>query len=37
VLATNPIGETILATPVAADAAIFLRSDRALYCIGKSK
>jgi outer membrane protein assembly factor BamB len=37
VLATNPIGETILASPVAADGAIFLRSDGALYCIGKSK
>ena len=37
VLGTNPIGETILATPVAADGAIFLRSDGALYCIGKTK
>jgi outer membrane protein assembly factor BamB len=33
-LATNPIADTILASPVAADGAIFLRSDKALYCIG---
>jgi outer membrane protein assembly factor BamB len=35
VIAVNPIGDTILATPVASDGAIFLRSDGALYCIGK--
>jgi outer membrane protein assembly factor BamB len=35
VLAANPIGDTILASPVASDGAIFLRSDSALYCIGK--
>ncbi len=34
VLAANPINDTILATPVAADGAIFLRSDGMLYCIG---
>ena len=33
VLATNVIDDTILATPVASDGAIFLRSDGALYCI----
>lgn len=33
VLAANPINDTILATPVAADGAIFLRSDGVLYCI----
>jgi outer membrane protein assembly factor BamB len=37
VLATNAIGDTILATPVASDGAIFLRSDKALYCIGAKK
>jgi outer membrane protein assembly factor BamB len=37
VLATNAIGDAILATPVAADGAIFLRSDKALYCIGGKK
>ena len=37
VLATNEIGDTILACPVAADGAIFLRSDGALYCIGAKK
>ena len=26
-----------MATPVVADGAIFLRSDKALYCIGKQK
>jgi outer membrane protein assembly factor BamB len=36
-LATNAIGDTILATPVASDGAIFLRSDRALYCIAKGR
>jgi outer membrane protein assembly factor BamB len=36
-LASNPIGDTILASPVAADGAIFLRSDSALFCIGKSR
>jgi hypothetical protein len=36
-LATNPIVDTILATPVASDGAIFLRSDAALYCIGAKK
>jgi outer membrane protein assembly factor BamB len=35
-LASNAIDDTILASPVAADGAIFLRSDRALYCIGPS-
>lgn len=35
VVAKNALGETILANPVAADGAIFLRSDKHLYCIGK--
>jgi outer membrane protein assembly factor BamB len=35
VLAVNRVGETILATPAIADGAIFLRSDKYLYCIGK--
>ncbi len=34
VLAKNPIDDVILASPVASDGAIFLRSDGALYCIG---
>ena len=33
VLASNAIEDTILASPVASDGAIFLRSDGALYCI----
>ncbi len=37
VLATNAINDVILATPVASDGAIFLRSDGALYCIGAKK
>jgi len=37
VLATNAINDAILATPVASDGAIFLRSDGALYCIGAKK
>lgn len=35
VLATNPIADKILASPVASAGAIFLRSDKHLYCIGK--
>ena len=34
-LAVNPLPEKILASPVAADGALFLRSDKRLYCIGK--
>jgi outer membrane protein assembly factor BamB len=37
VLATNIIEDTFLATPVASDGAIFLRSDGALYCLGDKK
>lgn len=37
VLATNTINDTFLASPVAADGAIFLRSDGALYCIDGKK
>ena len=33
VLATNTLPETFLASPVAADRAIFLRSDKHLYCV----
>jgi outer membrane protein assembly factor BamB len=36
-LGTNPIGEKVLATPVAADSALFLRTDRHLWCISKAK
>jgi outer membrane protein assembly factor BamB len=31
----NTVSETVLASPVAADGAIFLRSDQHLYCFGK--
>jgi outer membrane protein assembly factor BamB len=34
VLATNLLGEDVLATPALAGAALFLRSDRHLFCIG---
>src|SRR5262249_33192595 len=37
VLGINPIDDTILASPVAADGAIFLRSDKALYFIDGKK
>jgi outer membrane protein assembly factor BamB len=33
VLATNPLGEQVLATPALAGDALFLRSDRHLFCI----
>jgi hypothetical protein len=34
VLAKNELKDTILATPAIADGAIYLRSDKYLYCIG---
>jgi outer membrane protein assembly factor BamB len=36
-LASNAVNEVILATPAVADGALFLRSDRHLYCIGEKK
>lgn len=36
-LSTNPLEDTILATPVATDGTLFLRSDGWLYCIGQGK
>ena len=33
VLGTNPLGEAVLATPAISGGALFLRSDRHLYCI----
>jgi outer membrane protein assembly factor BamB len=36
-LRTNSLPETILATPTVANGAIYLRSDRHLYCIGGKK
>ena len=36
-LGANAIDDIILASPVAADGAIFLRSDSSLYCIGAPK
>jgi outer membrane protein assembly factor BamB len=35
VLAANTLPDTILACPVIANGAIYLRSDKHLYCIGK--
>lgn len=32
-LATNPLGETVLASPAIAGGAIYLRSDQHLFCI----
>ncbi|HEX5272740.1 MAG TPA: PQQ-binding-like beta-propeller repeat protein [Gemmataceae bacterium] len=37
VVATNPLGEEVLATPAIADGAIFLRSSERLYCFGLKK
>jgi len=37
VLAVNSLPETILATPVAAGGALYLRSDKHLYCIADRK
>jgi outer membrane protein assembly factor BamB len=37
VLAVNSLPDTILANPVAADGAIYLRSDKHLYCIADRK
>jgi outer membrane protein assembly factor BamB len=37
VLSANELGDTIMATPAIADGAIFLRSDKYLYCIGAKK
>jgi outer membrane protein assembly factor BamB len=35
VLSTNPVGETVLATPAVANGAIYLRSDKHLFCVGR--
>jgi outer membrane protein assembly factor BamB len=37
VLATNALDETILATPAISGGAIYLRSDRRLWCVGGKK
>ena len=37
VLAVNALPDTILASPVASGGTIFLRSDKALYCVGGKK
>jgi outer membrane protein assembly factor BamB len=37
VIATNELNDTILATPTVANGAIYLRSDKKLYCIGVKK
>lgn len=35
VLATNDLGEETLATPAIANGCLFIRTDKALYCVGK--
>jgi outer membrane protein assembly factor BamB len=37
VLANNPMGEEMLATPAVAGGALFLRTDGHLYCVGAKK
>ena len=37
VLATNEVGEPVLATPALADGALVLRSDQHLFCIGPKR
>jgi outer membrane protein assembly factor BamB len=37
VVATNDLGDTILATPAIANGCIYLRSDKWLYCVGAKK
>jgi outer membrane protein assembly factor BamB len=37
ILATNPIGETVLATPSVANGCLYLRSDQHVFCIGGKK
>ena len=37
VLAVNPVGETVLATPAVAGGALYLRSDGHLFCVGSKK
>jgi outer membrane protein assembly factor BamB len=37
VLATNALGETIMATPSIADGCLYLRSDQHLFCVGSKK
>jgi outer membrane protein assembly factor BamB len=36
-VATNPLGEEVLATPAIADGALFLRTSERLYCIAVKK
>jgi outer membrane protein assembly factor BamB len=36
-LARNELGETIRATPAVADGRLYIRGDRHLFCIGKSR
>ncbi len=37
ILATNDVGQKLLATPALANGAIYLRSDETLFCIRKSR
>ena len=37
VLATNPLGEEVLGTPALADGAVFIRTNKSLYCLGARK
>jgi outer membrane protein assembly factor BamB len=36
-LAKNSLGEPVMATPAVADGKLYLRGDKHLYCIGKTK
>jgi outer membrane protein assembly factor BamB len=37
IIATNPLGETILGSPAISGGKIFFRSDKHLYCVGDGK
>jgi len=37
VLARNQFGETVRATPAVADGKLYIRGDRHLFCVGKSR
>jgi outer membrane protein assembly factor BamB len=37
IVARNALGDPMLATPAICDGCIYLRSDKALYCVGGSK
>jgi outer membrane protein assembly factor BamB len=37
ILATNPLGEPVTATPAIAEGAFFIRTDKHLWCIGEKR